>query len=146
MIRKWQYRFLENLGLTSQILTNALFSRGHKYTTDQLYESCRESLAWSPVSTITISVQKSGPNSRHRDLIMLGFLGFPPDNDCLVKCSSGPSITRSGPYITLQEYNDIIYVRKPFKCFNKKLALIFKYLNSRFDRSRILSTSFTLRS
>ena len=50
---------------------------------------------------MTISVQKSGPSSRHSALITFGFFGFPPDRLSWVNCSSGHSMTSSGPNTTL---------------------------------------------
>jgi hypothetical protein len=53
--------------------------------------------AWSAVSTMTMSVMKSGPSWRAMALITDGRFGLSPDKDSSVKCSSGPSCTRSGP-------------------------------------------------
>lgn len=67
----------------------------------QLYDNWSDNLAWSAVSTTTISVQKSGPSSKHNAFISFGRFGLPPDILRTVNCSSGPSITKSGPKITL---------------------------------------------
>ena len=52
------------------------------------------------VSTVIISVQKSGPNNKAIVIIMFAFLGFPADNDILVNSSLGSNMTKSGPKTT----------------------------------------------
>ena len=71
----------------------------------QLYERVRFNLAWSEVSTIIMSVMKSGPKLIYKDWMTFSRLGLPPDNDKIVNCSSGPSMTRSGPKTTLDFFN-----------------------------------------
>mmetsp|Transcript_8781 Transcript_8781/g.21693 ORF Transcript_8781/g.21693 Transcript_8781/m.21693 type:complete len:254 (-) Transcript_8781:1299-2060(-) len=66
----------------------------------QLYESCSSSRAWSNVSTVMISVEKSGPSARRIDWIWWPFFGFPPESERTVNCSSGCSIASSGPKTT----------------------------------------------
>eukprot|EP00732_Lithocolla_globosa_P002281 Lithocolla_globosa_v1_NODE_1449_length_2569_cov_1158.698886.p4 type:complete len:155 gc:universal NODE_1449_length_2569_cov_1158.698886:1892-1428(-) len=66
----------------------------------QLYDNWRDRRAWSEVSMVMMSVQKSGPSSRHSERIWLGRLGLPPDRLRSVNCSSGCSITSSGPNST----------------------------------------------
>ena len=46
-----------------------------------------------PVSTMMMSLAKSGPSSSAMERIMLPFFGLPPLRLSWVNCSSGPSIT-----------------------------------------------------
>lgn len=68
---------------------------------NQFYDNFSLNLAWSDVSTINISVIKSGPNTKDNVLIAPSFLGLPPDNDKTVNSSSGANETISGPNTTL---------------------------------------------
>ncbi|TNN40446.1 Myocyte-specific enhancer factor 2C [Liparis tanakae] len=69
-------------------------------------DSCSCSRAWSAVSMVMTSVKKSGPSSRQMALMTLALLGLSPDSDSMVNCSSGPSITMSGPNSTLRTRPD----------------------------------------
>lgn len=89
------------LGLVLKVPVRSKFEAQQTY---QLYDSWRESLAWSAVSTVMISVQKSGPNSKHKVLMTFGLFGLSPERLSWVNCSSGANITRSGPKTTLKKY------------------------------------------
>ena len=63
----------------------------------QLYDNWSLKPAWSEVSTVITSVEKSGPNMILRVLITPGLLGFPPDKAVTVNYSSGFNNINYGP-------------------------------------------------
>eukprot|EP01139_Manchomonas_bermudensis_P003285 Amastigsp_a8494_19.p3 type:complete len:280 gc:universal Amastigsp_a8494_19:356-1195(+) len=64
------------------------------------YERRRSRRAWSEVSTVRMSVEKSGPSWSTMSRIWPERLGLPPERLSTVSCSSGWSITMSGPKTT----------------------------------------------
>ena len=65
-----------------------------------------------------MSVQKSGPRSRHNALMTFGFFGLPPDRLSCVNCSSGHKSTSSGPNTTLKTeiQTNKTYIAQQLRC------------------------------